>query len=158
MQRAHGELESDTSQHRQYCSGAALRSNPKGADQKPVNLNLDSCRSDSDRHELVVRIRFGRLFAHVRGIWGHFAFIHEAAFCIKPFLHTLAPFFAQTLDVTIVMDALAGESREVTTPSRQQTESAPCPKSARRFRTRSHWKLKTPHACQAQFLRRLRVL
>ena len=152
-QWAHGELEPNISQHHQYCSSASLRSNPKGADQKPVNLNLDPCRSDSDRHELVVRIRFGRLFAHVRGSWGHLSLIYETAFCIKPFLHTLAPFFAQGLDVTIVMDALAGESREVTTPSRQKTESAPCPKSARRFRIRSHWKLKAPHACQAQFLR-----
>ena len=33
-----------------------------------MNLNLHSCRPESDRHELEVKIRFGHLFTNVCGI------------------------------------------------------------------------------------------
>ena len=39
--------------------------------QKHVNLNLDSCRSDSDRHEFEVQIRFGNFLANLRSIRGN---------------------------------------------------------------------------------------
>ena len=48
--------------------------------QKHVNLNLDSCQPESDRHELVVQIRFRHFLSKFRILGG-------TALTVRPYVH-----------------------------------------------------------------------